>query len=172
MKTNLLITICGAVLLFTASCKSKAQKDAKDHMDEIEKTLTENSPASIDDKQKANAGSPNIPQDLKNILGEWELVRTLRDDNGNHIIDEDEEKTAIANTGYMKLNADGTCKFQTVMDGTYEIVTGEDGRKKLAIQDLYGTEYPMSLYIVSVTENDLVINTVAGGSGFEIYKRP
>jgi len=30
----------------------------------------------------------------------------------------------------------------------------------------------MKLYVVSVTEKDLVLNTVAGGSGFEIYKRP
>jgi hypothetical protein len=73
---------------------------------------------------------------------------------------------------YMKLNADGTCKFETVMDGKYEIVTAEDGRKKLAIQDMAGTKYPTSLYIVSVSQNELVLNTVAGGSGFEIYKRP
>ncbi len=172
MKTNFLITICGAVLLFTASCKSKAEKEAEDYMNKIEKTVKENSPPNTDDMQKANAGSPNIPHDIKNILGEWTLVRILRDDNGNHKIDEEEEKTAIANTGYMKLNADGTCKFQTVMDGTYEIITEDDGEKRLAIQDMAGTEYPMRLYIVSVTENDLVINTVMGGSGFEIYKRP
>ena len=144
----------------------------EDYMNKIEKTVKENSPANTDDKQKPKAGSPDIPRDMKNILGEWTLVRILRDDNGNHKIDEDEEKTAIENTGYMKLNADGTCKFQTVMDGTYEIITDEDGRKRIAIQDMAGTEYPMQLYIVSVTENDLVINTVAGGSGFEIYKRP
>lgn len=172
MKTIFFMTIVAAILVTTASCKSKEQKDAEKYMNEIEKTMKENSPSNTDDKQKPKAGSPNIPNDMKNILGEWTLVRILRDDNGNHKIDEDEEKTAIANTGYMKLNADGTCKFQTVMDGTYQIVTEEDGRKKLALQDLAGTKYPMSLYIVSVTENDLVINTVAGGSGFEIYKRP
>ena len=58
------------------------------------------------------------------------------------------------------------------MNGTYKIVTEDDGKKNLAIQDLQGTKYPMKLYVVSVTEKDLVLNTVAGGSGFEVYKRP
>ena len=172
MKTIFFTTVIVAMLITVISCKSKAQKDAEDYMNKIEKTVKENSPANTDDKQKPKAGSPNIPNGIENILGEWTLVRILRDDNGNHIIDEDEEKTAITNTDYMKLNADGTCKFQTVMDGRYEIVTEEDGRKRIAIQDMAGTKYPMKLYIVSVSKNDLVINTVAGGSGFEIYKRP
>lgn len=172
MKTIFFITVVAAMLITVISCKSKAQKDAEDYKNKIEKTVKENSPANTDDKQKLKTESANIPNDMKNILGEWSLVRILRDDNGNHKKDEDEEKTAIANTGYMKLNANGTCKFQTVMDGTYEIVTEEDGRKNLAIQDLAGTKYPMRLYVVSVTENELVLNTVAGGSGFEIYKRP
>jgi hypothetical protein len=167
---NFFIAIISIVFV-AASCKSKAQKDAEKYMNEIEKTVKENSPAN-DDNQKTNAASPNIPDDLKNIIGEWNLVRTLRDDNGNHVIDGDEEKTAIENSGYMKLNADGTCKFQTVMDGTYKIITEEEGRRNLAIQDLQGTKYPMKLFIVSVTDQDLVLNTVLGGSGFEIYKRP
>ncbi len=154
MRTFFITTIIAGILATQISCKSKAQKDTEDN------------------KQKTKTESSAIPRDMENILGEWALDRILRDDNGNHRIDEDEEKTAIANTGYMKLNADGTCKFQTVMDGTYKIVTEEDGRKRIDIQDLAGTKYPMSLYIVSVSKNDLVINTVAGGSGFEIYKRP
>lgn len=157
-----------AILPALLSCKSKSQSGAQKNMAETPETVKENSQANTEDK----AGSFTIPQDMENILGEWTLVKILRDDNGNHKIDEDEEKTAIANTGYMKLNADGTCKFQTVMDGRYEIVTEEDGRKRIAIQDMAGTKYPMNLYIVSVSKNDLVINTVAGGSGFEIYKRP
>ena len=172
MRTFFFKTIIAAILITVISCKSKSQNDAEDYKNKIEETMKENSPANPDDEKKPKAGSPDIPKDMENILGEWALVRILRDDNGNHIIDGDEEKTAIANTGYMKLNADGTCKFQTVMDGTYKIITEEDGRKNLAIQDLQGTKYPMRLYVVSVTEKDLVLNTVAGGSGFEIYKRP
>ena len=166
------IPFTAILLVVAASCKSKEQKAAEDYMNKINETVKENSPANTSDQKQPTAGSPNIPVDMKNILGEWSLVRVLRDDNGNHIIDGDEEKTARENTGYMKLNSDGTCKFQTVMDGTYEIVSGDDGRKKLAIQDLQGTKYPISLYIVSVTEKDLVLNTIAGGSGFEVFKRP
>jgi hypothetical protein len=160
MKTYF-FSIIIAMLITVISCNSKGQKNA------------ENSPANTDDKQKTTAASANIPQGMENILGEWKLDRKLRDDNGNHKIDEDEEKTAMPGVkNYMKLNGDGTCKFETLMDGKYEIVTGDDGRQKLAIQDLQGTKYPISLYIVSVTENELVLNTIAGGSGFEIYKQP
>ena len=72
---------------------------------------------------------------------------------------------------FNQLNDNGTCKFQTVMDGKYEIITAKDGRKRLVIHDMAGTEYPFQLYIVSVSENELVINSVLGGSGFDIYKR-
>ena len=164
MKTIFFTTIIAAMLITLISCKSEAQKDAGD--------VKENSVAKTDDNQKPMAESPNIPNDIKNILGEWTLVRRLRDDNGNHKIDEDEEKTQIPDVeSYMKLNADGTCKFQTVMDGTYEIITEEDGRKRIAIQDLHGDKYPPYLYILSVSETELIINVQLGGSGFDIFKR-
>ena len=168
MKNNFLVVI-GMILIVAASCKSKAQKDAEKYQNEINKMMEENSPAKTADNQNASS----VPTEMKNILGEWTLDRTLRDDNGNHIIDGDEEKTAIINPGgYMRLNADGTCKFESVMDGTYEIITEADGRKRLAIKDLAGTKYPMSQFIVSVTDKELVINNIAGGSGFDVYKRP
>ena len=162
MKLNPIFLIACALLIACSNNKTAPESTV---------TKTEQQPE-VASNAGPKAASPNIPNGMGNLLGEWTLVRILRDDNGNHKIDEDEEKTAIANTGYMKLNADGTCKFQTVMDGNYEIVTEEDGRKRIAIQDMAGTKYPMKLYIVSVSKNDLVINTVAGGSGFEIYKRP
>ena len=155
-----------AIMLITAvSCNSNEQKEAT--------TNDENKAANPDDNQKPATGSLDIPADMKNILGEWKLDRRLRDDNGNHKVDAEEEKTAIPNVEMeLKLNADGTCKFETVMDGTYKLVPGEDGRTMLAIKDLSGTAYPIRQYINSVTEKELVINTVAGGSGFDIYKRP
>jgi hypothetical protein len=156
MKTGFFSMVTVVLLITVISCTSKTEKVPE---------------ANTDEQQKPTAGSPVITKEMENILGEWTLVKVLRDDNGNHKIDEEEEKTAIPNTGYMKLNADGTCKFQTVMDGTYEIVTEADGRKRLAIHEMSGTQYPISLYIVSVSENELVINTVAGGSGFEVYQR-
>jgi restriction endonuclease S subunit len=164
MKTIVFITAIAAMLLSVTSCNSN---------DKSGKAVEENSPANTDDKQKTTTASVNIPNDMKDILGEWTLIKKLRDDNGNHKIDGDEEKTAMQGVkNYMKLNADGTCKFETVMDGKYEIVTTDDGRKKLALQDMTGTKYPMRLYIISVNENELVINVIAGGSGFEVYKRP
>jgi hypothetical protein len=159
------------MLITIISCKSKAQNNAEELKNKIDKTVKENSPANTDDKQKT--GSPGIPQDMKSILGEWTLFKRLRDDNGNHKIDEDEEKAVIESKNYMKLNADGSCKYETIMDGRYEIVTGEDGRKKLDFYDMSGTKFPTNLYIMSVNENELMINiNQGGGSQFEIYKRP
>jgi len=167
MKTTFFTTIIAAMLITVISCKSNTQKDAEDH------TMKENSPPNTDDKQKPNAGSPNIPNDMKNILGEWTLVRILRDDNGNHKIDENEENAVIESKNSIKLNADGTCKYETIMDGRYEITTEEDGRKRLIYYDMSGNQYPMKLYINSVSKDELVINiNNAGGSQFEIYKRP
>ena len=161
--------ILGAIIAITliaaVSCNSNGQKEPT--------TNNENKAANPDDNQKPTSGSADIPPEMKNILGEWKLDRRLRDDNGNHKVDAEEEKTAIPNVEMeLKLNADGTCKFETVMDGTYKLVPGEDGRTMLAIKDLSGAPYPIQQYINSVTEKELVINTVAGGSGFDIYKRP
>jgi hypothetical protein len=150
-----------AIVFFVLSCKSKSESAA------------ENSPPQADDKQQQKATSPNIPKDMENILGEWTLVKKLRDDNGNHKIDEEEEKAMIESKNYMKLNNDGTCKYETIMDGRYEIITEEDGRKRLAFYDMSGTKYPMNLYINSVNKDELLINiNYGGGSQFEIYKRP
>ena len=173
MKSILLIIAIATLTIANVSCKSKAQKDAGDYKNKIDKMVKENSPANADDKQKSKTGAINVPNDIKNIIGEWRLVRKLRDDNGNHKIDEDEQNAEIKSNNYMKFNADGTCKFEEIMDGTYEIITEDDGRKRVSIRDMKGTAYPFRLYILSVTENDLVINSIlGGGSQFDIYKRP
>ena len=173
MKTIFFPMITAVLLITLISCKSKAQKDAEDYKNKIEKTVKENTPASTDDKQNSKAGSPNIPNDMKSILGEWRLFKKIRDDNGNHKIDGDEENAEIKSNNYMKFNADGTCKFEELLDGTYKIITEEDGRKRISIHDLNGTPYPPDLYIYSVTENELIINlNLGGGSQFDKYKRP
>jgi hypothetical protein len=162
---KILGTMTAIILIAAVSCNNNEQKEPT--------TNNENKAANPDDNQKSVNGSADIPAGMKNILGEWTLDRRLRDDNGNHKVDAEEEKTAIPDVEMeLKLNADGTCKFQTVMDGTYKLVPAEDGRMLLAIKDLSGTAYPIKQYINSVTEKELVINTVAGGSGFDIYKRP
>ena len=170
MTTKFLIVIGGAVMLIMASCKNKEQQDAENNMKATDKTMKENSPANT---TESKAGSFTIPQGMENIVGEWTLTKRFRDENGNHKIEEEDKKAEITGVDlFMKLNADGTCKFETLMDGTYEIITEDDGRKWIAIKDLQGTEYPPQLFIHSVGENELVINNVqGGGSHFDIFKR-
>jgi hypothetical protein len=163
MKMIFFITAIAAMLISVTSCNSN---------DKSEKTLKENSPKT-DDQQKANTISPNIPTGMESLIGEWKLDKTLRDENGNHKIDDNEQNAVIESNNSIKLNADGTCKYETIMDGRYEITTEEDGRKRLVYYDMSGAQYPMKLYINSVNKDELVINiNNGGGSQFEIYKRP
>jgi uncharacterized lipoprotein NlpE involved in copper resistance len=173
MKTNILVTIVAAMLFATASCKSKAQKDAEDYMNKIQKTVKENSPSSADAQQKAGASSSSVPKGMENIVGEWELVKTIPDHNGNHVIDPDEDKEALTNMqDYFQFNADGTFKYTIVkLEGRYEIVTKDNGRKKLMMYDRTGTEVNSGRYILSVTDKELVLNIIMGGSDFQVFKR-
>jgi hypothetical protein len=173
MKSFFLIIAIVAITIASVSCKSKAQKDAQANTDNKENTMKENNPEKTDDQQKANTISPNIPTGMESLIGEWKLDKILRDENGNHKIDDNEQNAVIESNNSIKLNADGTCKYETIMDGRYEITTEEDGRKRLIYYDMSGTQYPMKLYINSVNKDELVINiNNAGGSQFEIYKRP
>jgi len=172
MKANFLTTIASAILLFTTSCKSKSQKDAQAYMDQVEKTMKENSPNT--GEQKTNRPLVPVPNDIKNIVGEWELVKFLPDHNGNHKIDPDEDKDASSlMKDYLRLNTDGTCEYTIAkMEGTYEIITKDDGRKKIMMYDRVGGETTSGRYILSVTDNELIINRIAlGGSQFEVFKR-
>jgi hypothetical protein len=173
MKSFFLIIIIVAITTASVSCKSKAQKDAQANTDNKENTMKENNQEKAGDQPKATSASANIPQGMENILGEWKLDKTLRDENGNHKIDDNEQNAVIESNNSIKLNADGTCKYETIMDGRYEITTEEDGRKRLVYYDMSGAQYPMKLYINSVNKDELVINiNNGGGSQFEIYKRP
>jgi hypothetical protein len=169
---NILITITAVILVTTVSCKSKTQKNARDYMNKIEETMKENSPAQSDDQRKPN-GSFRIPDDMKNILGEWELTKIIGDRNDNHQIDPAEEKDAITTMkDFLTLKADGTCEFTIAkLEARYEIVTKDDGRKKLIMYDRTGGELNSGRYILSVTDNELVINRISGGSDFEVFKR-
>jgi len=72
----------------------------------------------------------------------------------------------------LKLNANGTCEYTIAkLEGRYEIVTKEDGKKKLIMYDKTGTETTSGRYIISVTDKELVINRIMGGSDFEVFKR-
>jgi hypothetical protein len=173
MKRIYLVMIVAAISIAVASCKSKSQRDAEKYMNEIKETMKENSPANTDGRQKPNAASGTIPHGMENILGEWELIKVIGDRNDNHVIDADEEKDAITTvTDYLKLNADGTCEYTIAnLPGRYEIVTQDDGRKKLIMYDKTGTETTRGRFIVSVTDKELVINRIMGGSDLEVFKR-
>jgi len=167
MKIIFLMTITASMLMVTTFCKSKSQKDAEKYMNKSEDTLKKNS------EQNANAGSGTIPRGMENIVGEWELIKVIADRNDSHIIDADEDKDAITTVkDYLKLNANGTCEYTIAkLEGRYEIVTKEDGKKKLVMYDKTGTETTSGRYIISVTDKELVINRIMGGSDFEVFKR-
>jgi hypothetical protein len=167
MKTIFLMTITASMLIAATFCKSKGNKDAEKYMNKSEDTLKKNS------EQNANAGSGTIPRGMENIVGEWELIKVIADRNDSHIIDADEDKDAITTVkDYLKLNANGTCEYTIAkLEGRYEIVTKEDGKKKLVMYDKTGTETTSGRYIISVTDKELVINRIMGGSDFEVFKR-
>jgi len=167
MKTIFLMTITASMLIAATFCKSKGNKDAEKYMNKSKDTLKKNS------EQNANAGSGTIPRGMENIVGEWELIKVIADRNDSHIIDADEDKDAITTVkDYLKLNANGTCEYTIAkLEGRYEIVTKEDGKKKLVMYDKTGTETTSGRYIISVTDKELVINRIMGGSDFEVFKR-
>lgn len=155
---KLLFTIAIATLTILISCSSSEQKD------DTNKTEKK------DDQPKTNVESPNIPDDMKSLVGEWELVKFLRDNNGNHKIDPEEESTATKDQqDYLKLNADGTCEYSLVkVPATYKIEKNENGTK-LKMFDPTGPEVVGSLrYILSVTDKELVFDRYGG---FEVFKR-
>ncbi len=165
MKTFIFTTIMIGLLFTVYSCNSNSKTETAATNDKVEATTNTNETA-------ANTASVNLPKGMENILGEWTLVKQMRDENGNHKIDPEDEKTAQTDISYVfKFNADGTCKFETVMDGKYETTTEDDGRVKISIRDLQGTVYPITLYVNSVTENELVLNRHLGGWDFQIFKR-
>ena len=160
MKTIFFMILVALVLAPATSCNSNTQKDA------------DAGSANTSD-QKTAATSSTLPQGMENIVGEWDLVKIIADNNGDHKIDADEDAKAITTMqDYLKLNANGTCEYTIAkLEGRYEIVATDDGRKKLVMHDRAGTETNRGRYIISVTDNELVINRILSGSDFEVFKR-
>lgn len=149
MKSGFFMAMVVAMLMAGAACQSNAENKSAD--------------------ENATAATPG----KDNIVGEWTLVKIIADNNGNHKIDAEEEAKAITTMqDYMKLNANGTCQYTIAkLEGKYEVVTKEDGRKKLVMYDGTGGETNKGRYILSVTDKELVINRILGGSDFEVFKR-
>ncbi len=163
--------LCTISFLFIVllSCKSKEQRDAENYMGKIQQTMKENSTQqTTGDKTMAP-----VPADMKSILGDWELVKVFADKNGNHQVDPGEDKEAITSMkDLLILNQDGSAVYTIArMEATWEIETKDDGRKKLLMYDKTGAEINRGRYIISVTNDELVINRLMGGSDFEIFKR-
>lgn len=171
MKKYFFIGTAAAILSAAASCKSKKQKDAGVYMNKINKTMEENP---VDVQQKTNTAPFAIPKGLESITGEWELVKIIADDNNNKKIDPEEESNAIT-TGrdYLNLHADGTCEYTIArLEGRYLIEKTDNGRTRLTMYDRTGTETTRGRYIISVSDKELIINRILGGSSFEIFTRP
>ncbi len=171
MKTIFFIPVIAAIAIVVVSCKSKAQKDAADYMNKIEKTVKENSPA--DNQQKTNTAPFVIPEGMDDIVGEWKLASIIIDKNANDKIEDEERADPFTQSNdYMKLNRDGTAVFSQVkMKGHYQIKPNSDGtRKYLNLFDKTASKYSKG-EIVSVTKNELILLSKFSGSSFYIWKR-
>ena len=173
MSTNFFIVIITAILIATTSCKSKEQKDAEKYMSMIQQTMNENTPELQDEQGNAKAGSAAIPQDMKNIVGEWELVSSVVDTNDNMEIDEEERPKLkpVTIKDYMKLNSDGSGLFTVAeMEGRYEITDGGSrGKKRLTWYDKANGPHKVGT-IIKVTKEELHIKE-PGGWGLFLWKR-
>ena len=150
-----------ALLIAMTSCNNSDQKD------------TEAATSTSSNDQKETTQSAALPQGMEKIIGEWDLVKVIADNNGDHKIDPAEDAKAITTMqDYLKLNANGTCEYTVAkMEGRYELTAADDGRKKLVMYDKSGSETNRGRYIVSVTDDELVINRILSGSDFEVFKR-
>jgi len=160
MKTSLTVAMFAFALAYGSSCQNNQQKEAQADT------------SSRSSEQKVATESLALPAGTEKIIGEWELLKIVADDNGDHKLDPAEDAKAITTMqDNLKLNADGTCAYTIAnLEGTYKIIS-EDGRNKLVMYDRTGTETNRGRYILSVTDKELVINRILSGSDFEVFKR-
>ena len=165
MNTNYLIV---AIFIAIASCKSKEQKDAEKYMSMIQQTMKENTPEQTDEQRNAA-----VPENMKDIVGEWELVSSIVDTNDNMEIDEEERPKLkpVTIKDYMKLNADGSGLFTVAeMEGRYEITNdGSRGKQRLTWYDKANGPHKVGT-IIKVTKEELHIKE-PGGWGLFLWKR-
>src|SRR5688572_22648062 len=129
MKSSLLLAAVASVLIIASSCKSKSQKEAEKYMSDVEKVMKENSPESADEKPTVATA---LPEEMKDILGEWELQGFIGDRNDNLLLDDDERRDLkpASFKDYMRFNKDGTGEFTVArMEGRYEAKPAESGGK-------------------------------------------
>lgn len=151
-KTNPLLLIC----LFLVCCSNNSPENAS-----VEKSVATNSAVSQD-------------QQNNDIVGEWELINIIPDDNRNAKIDDDERKKAFTKDqakDYMKINSDGSGVFSQVKwKGRYEVVSKSGGKRKLILYDKDNNKEDRG-YIFSVTKDELILLSYSTFQRFSVYKR-
>ena len=170
MKSSLLLAAVASVLIIASSCKSKSQKEAEKYMSDVEKVMKENSPESANEKPTVATA---LPEEMKDILGEWELQGFIGDRNDNLLLDEDERRD-LKTAGfkdYMRFNKDGTGEFTVArMEGRYEAKPEESGGKPyLTWYDSANGPHKIGTFL-SVTKDELLIKE-PGGNGLFLWKR-
>ena len=170
MKSSLLVVSVASVLIIASSCKSKSQREAEKYMSDVEKVMKENSPESADEKPTVATA---LPEDMKDILGEWELQGFIGDRNDNLLLDDDERRDLkpASFKDYMRFNKDGTGEFTVArMEGRYEAKPKESGGKPyLTWYDSANGPHKIGTFL-SVTKDELLIKE-PGGNGLFLWKR-
>jgi hypothetical protein len=157
-KWNLLIMV--AIL---TSCSQSGNKDQST----TDKTIAkqEGSPKSqpeAGDEKKISSDNP--------IIGEWDQIYAVFDQNGNALLEPEERNGTKSNLGfnYFQFNSDGSClrDKDVKFEGTWEIVE-KDGKRKLHVTvNGFGETYKYT--IMDPVTNELLLYS----SGvFMIFKR-
>jgi len=106
------------------------------------------------------------------IIGSWNLLLQVFDDNSNGKLDDEERKKGNAGKYFYQFNGDGTCLIHTMkLKGYYEL-KNEGGKKRLYIDfdDKGSRSRENAWYVISVSKTELVLLSQDKFT-FWIYKR-
>ena len=150
MKRNFLFIVCIALV---SSCGSNNDGAST-------KSANETNPET----------STTAGKEGKGVIGEWEQVNTVLDQNGNNLLEEAERQKPMSNkigSYYLKFNSDGTCLVGEIkFEGTYEL-KDDGGEQTIFIQ----TGDPQRLRIKSLTTDEMVLMPSGAPGTFLVYKR-
>jgi hypothetical protein len=118
MKTTIIV-LATSIFLF-ASCG-----------DDKSSQLTQSENTGSDKKMDTEVEASRAPG--SDITGTWKLFLEAYDANRNEVLDEEEKKTDSRNNYMFHFNADGSCKIQSSLKGSYTI-KDEGGKKILLVQ--------------------------------------
>jgi len=116
---SIIILLSSSIFLFTNCGNDKSPQQT-----ELENN---SSKKKMNSEVKTNNASGN------GITGTWKLFLEVYDSNKNEVLDDEEREKGSQNNYRFQFNADGTCKIQSSLNGSY-IVKEEDGKKILLVQ--------------------------------------